>query len=71
MYGADLLLLAGTLATNELMINESNRYEDARCRRSAGCLPLAGQGCLAYGATVRDRGAGSEAGWAGRCCTVG
>jgi hypothetical protein len=21
----------------------------------------------AYGATVRDRGAGSEAGWAGRC----
>jgi hypothetical protein len=29
------------------------------------------RGCLAYGATVRDRGAGSEAGWAGRCCTVG
>ena len=24
-----------------------------------------------YGATVRDRGAGSEAGWAGRSCSVG
>jgi len=30
-----------------------------------------GRDGLAYGATVRDRGAGSEAGWAGRCCTVG
>jgi hypothetical protein len=29
-------------------------------------------GCwLAYGATVRDRGAGSEAGWAGRCYALG
>jgi hypothetical protein len=31
---------------------------------SAGCW-------LAYGATVRDRGAGSEAGWAGRSCSMG
>src|SRR5215472_16965549 len=34
-------------------------------------LPLLSVGgWLAYGATVRDRGAGSEAGWAGRSCSV-
>jgi len=33
--------------------------------------PISAGGWLAYGATVRDRGAGSEAGWAGRSCSVG
>ena len=48
-----------------------NQYEDL------GVAGFAGRSCLvwgcwsAYGATVRDRGAGSEAGWAGRCYALG
>jgi hypothetical protein len=38
---------------------------------SADRSSLVGRWWSAYGATVRDRGAGSEAGWAGRCCSMG
>jgi hypothetical protein len=45
-------------------------------KMSASPVPLAARlsrGAVggAYGATVRDKGAGSEAGWAGRSCSVG
>ena len=49
-----------------------NRYEDLGAAGSVDSVPsLVVRGGSAYGATVRDRGAGSEAGWAGRCCSVG
>jgi len=38
---------------------------------SSGASRFRAGGWQAYGATVRDSGAGSEAGWAGRCCTMG
>src|SRR3954453_15069409 len=49
-----------------------NRYERPRRRRSRRSHLRWWSGVWSvYGATVRDRGAGSEAGWAGRCCTLG
>src|SRR3954452_15242872 len=48
------------------------RYERPRRRRSRRPHRRWWSGVWAvYGATVRDRGAGSEAGWAGRSCSVG
>ena len=54
------------------VVDIRNRYERPWRRRFrrphrrwwSGVWPV-------YGATVRDRGAGSEAGWAGRSCSVG
>ena len=47
------------------------QYEDPGVAGSAGRSRLAWVCWSAYGATVRDRGAGSEAGWAGRCYALG
>jgi hypothetical protein len=47
-----------------------NRYERSGVAGLAGRSALGGV-LVAYGVTVRDRGAGSEAGWAGRCYAVG
>jgi hypothetical protein len=48
-----------------------NRYEDLGVAGSAGRSRLAWGCWSAYGASVRDGGAGSEAGWAGRCYALG
>jgi hypothetical protein len=48
-----------------------NQYEDLGVAASAGRSRLAWGCWSAYGATVRDSGAGSEAGWAGRCYALG
>jgi hypothetical protein len=47
-----------------------HRYERSGVTSLAG-RPLSAGRWSAYGATVRYRGAGSEAGWAGRCYAVG
>ena len=44
------------------------RYEDGGAALSVPPKVSSGG---AYGATVRDRGTGSETGWAGRCYAVG
>src|SRR5438046_10562704 len=53
LFGGELAPVAGHLAQPGVHALDQvrNRYEDLRRRRSAGRLPLAGQGCLAYGAT--------------------
>jgi hypothetical protein len=48
-----------------------DRYEGVGVAGSVGLSPVVSACGSAYGATVRDRGAGSEAGWVGRSCSMG